>query len=82
MKLQDQLDQMRDQFESSAPPETLEIMHKATADLKNSDLMQKALKKDDMLPGFSLPDQNGTMISSGELLEKGPLVISIYRGVW
>ena len=82
MSLQEKLDQMRDQFESSAPPETLAIMHKATKALKNSDLMTNALKKGDMLPGFTLPDQNGAMISSAKLLEKGPLVISIYRGVW
>ncbi len=57
-------------------------MHQATEDLKNSDLMAKALKKGDMLPDFSLQDQTGSQVSSGTLLKKGPLVISVYRGVW
>ena len=82
MKLQEKLDQRKAQFESSAPPEVLAIMHKATADLKNSNLMANTLKKGDTLPEFSLPDQSGVMISSKEVIKKGPLVISVYRGVW
>lgn len=82
MNLQDKLDQLKADFESNAPPEALAVMHKATQDLKTSGLMSKALKKGDTLPGFSLPDQKGNRVSSAELLEKGPLVLNVYRGVW
>ena len=82
MKLQEKLNQMKAQFESSAPPEVLAAMHKATEELENSGLMANTLKKEDTLPEFALPDQKGAVISSGKLLEKGPLVISVYRGVW
>ena len=82
MKLQEKLNQMKAQFESSAPPEVLAVMHKATEELKNSDQMANVLKKGDALPEFSLPDQSGKVISSGKILEKGPLIISVYRGVW
>ncbi|THB75530.1 MAG: hypothetical protein D3926_20020 [Desulfobacteraceae bacterium] len=82
MKLQEKLNQMKAQFESTAPPEVLAAMHKATEDLKNSDLVGNAIKQGDPLPEFSLPDQNGNQISSGALLEKGSLVLSVYRGVW
>jgi peroxiredoxin len=34
------------------------------------------------VPDFSLPDPDGKQISSTELLLRGPLVISFYRGVW
>lgn len=82
MNLQEKLDQMRTEFENSAPSEALTVMHKATEDLKNSNLMDNTLKKGDALPAFDLSDQNGEMISSAKLLETGPLIISFYRGVW
>lgn len=82
MKLQEKLDQMKSEFESGAPPEALAVMHKATEGLKQSGLVENALKAGDILPGFSLPDQSGKPVSSEKLLEKGPLVVSIYRGVW
>jgi peroxiredoxin len=34
------------------------------------------------IPAFTLPDPFGQLVSSDELLENGPLVISFYRGDW
>jgi peroxiredoxin len=34
------------------------------------------------IPSFTLPDPSGTLFSSDALLERGPLVISFYRGDW
>ena len=36
----------------------------------------------DRLPEFLLPDHQGHLISSRELLESGPLVVSFNRGYW
>jgi peroxiredoxin len=33
-------------------------------------------------PAFVLPDANGKPVSSAELLRKGPLVVTFYRGLW
>ena len=82
MSLQSKLDNMREQFESTAPPEALEIMHRATNDLLTSGIMDSALKAGDRAPDFSLADQNGGMVRASDLLSDGPLVISFYRGVW
>ena len=41
-----------------------------------------ALKAGDRIPVFTLSDPDGKPVSSAELLAKGPLVISFYRGVW
>ena len=35
-----------------------------------------------MLPPFLLPDENGRLVSSAELLRKGPLVVTFNRGNW
>jgi hypothetical protein len=82
MSLQDKLDETKKQFEASAPPEALTIMHRAADDLLQSGIMERVLKTGDMAPVFSLPNEQGQIVSSSELLSKGPLVVSIYRGVW
>ncbi len=82
MNLQDKLDEQKKQFESGAPPEALAVMHKATEVLLDSGIMERTLKVGDRAPGFTLSNEKGQMISSSELLNKGPLVVSFYRGVW
>jgi peroxiredoxin len=34
------------------------------------------------MPSFVLPDENGRLVSLGELLQKGPVVVSFLRGHW
>ena len=82
MSLQAKLDKMREQFEASAPPEALAVMHRATNDLLASDIMQGVLKTGDRAPEFSLSDQDDNRINTSDLLSDGPLVVSFYRGVW
>lgn len=41
-----------------------------------------ALKADDRMPDFLLPNAEGQLISSTQLIANGPLVLSFYRGVW
>ena len=82
MSLQAKLDKMREQFESTAPPEALAVMHQATQDLLASDIMDGVLNPGDRAPEFSLSDQDNNLVSASDLLSDGPLVISFYRGVW
>jgi hypothetical protein len=86
MSLQDKLDEVRKQFEASAPSDALAIMYRATDDLRNSGIMDRFLKgflkAGDRAPEFALPNEQGQIVSSSDLLSKGPLVVSFYRGVW
>ncbi len=82
MKLQDRLDDIKRQFELNAPLETKTLMHQTTEDLVQSGIMEKVLKIGDAVPAFTLPDAQGNLFSSQALLDKGPLVIGFYRGVW
>lgn len=83
MSLQDRLDAFKAEFEGSkAPPEVVAIMHRATAELAASGQVQRALAVGDELPAFILSDSEDRAVSSAELLVKGPLVITFYRGVW
>jgi peroxiredoxin len=57
-------------------------MHRATEDLRHSGIIERVLKIGDRVPEFALPNAQGQIVSSAKLLEKGPLVVSFYRGVW
>jgi peroxiredoxin len=85
--LKSKLDAFKADFEAGKPPynvpySVIETMHRATAELKASGLAGKALKVGDKAPEFTLKDAEGNIVSSAELLKKGPLVVSFYRGVW
>jgi hypothetical protein len=82
MSLQDKLNEIRLQFEANVPLETREIMNKAGIDLANSGIMDQVLNTGDQAPSFTIPDQKGNNLSSGDLLARGPLVVTFYRGVW
>jgi peroxiredoxin len=87
MILQNRLDAFKTDFEGGKlaykpGPEALDIMHRATAELIASGQALNAKKAGDKAPGFTLKDPDGHVVSSGELLAKGPLVVSFYRGVW
>ena len=87
MSLQARLDAFKVDFRGgkppfNAPPEIHPIMERATAELIASGAAGRALKVGDRAPSFTLNDPDGKPVSSVDLLSKGPLVISFYRGVW
>jgi len=87
MTLQDKLDAFKADFEAGRlafkpTKERLEAMHRATADLIASGQAQRARKAGDLAPDFVLNDADGKPVASRDLLAKGPLVVSFYRGVW
>jgi len=83
MSLQDRLDALKADFESNkVPPAAVAIFHKATDELVASGQAKRALHTGDRLPSFSLSDSDGVTVHSAELLNRGPLVITFYRGVW
>ena len=42
----------------------------------------EACKPGDRMPGFLLPNAEGRLIDSAELLARGPLVVTFFRGGW
>ena len=82
MGLQDKLDEYKKSFLEKAPPDAVEVMQRATEDLKNSGILDKVLKAGEPAPEFSLPDENGNLVALKGLLDQGPVVISFYRGQW
>ncbi len=82
MALQDKLDAIGASFANRAPPHILAAMKQATADLVATGQAGRALTVGDRAPDFTLPGPDGKEVSSRDLLARGPLVITFYRGVW
>ena len=89
MTLAQKMDGFKSQFESGGPPynapkAVIEIFHRATDELRQSGLAERALKTGDRAPGIhsEQPGKDGNSVSSAELLAKGPLVITFFRGHW
>lgn len=87
MKLQDKLDALREDFENGRFPlvptrDQLDTMQGATQTLIDSGQADYALKAGDTAPEFTLQDADGHSVHSRDLLAKGPLIVTFYRGVW
>ncbi len=50
--------------------------------LAATDILQTALGVGDRAPMFELPDAFGHQVKLADLLEKGPAIVSFYRGSW
>ena len=82
MKLQEKLDAMKKESVTKRPPEIVATLLQEIEDLVQSGIADKAINIGETLPDFTLPDEKGNFVSSKNLLAKGPLAISFYRGVW
>jgi peroxiredoxin len=83
MSLQEKLNTLKTEFETKmAPPGAVAVMHRVTDELIASGQAERALKAGDRAPEFTLPDPEGKLVASQELLAKGPLVVTFYRGAW
>ncbi len=87
MKLQDKLDKLRDDFENGRLPlvptaQQIDTMHRATKTLIDNGEADRALKAGENAPHFSLSDPEGNIYNLPDLLVRGPVVVTFYRGVW
>jgi hypothetical protein len=64
------------------PPDSLLVMHRVTRDQQNSGFQVRMPAIGASAPLFSLPNQDGAMVRSTELLAQGPLIVSFFRGQW
>ncbi len=87
MALQVRLDAFKADFVSGRwlrqpTQEVLDTMSRGTAELIATGQAQRASRAGEVAPEFILNNPDGKPVSSRELLARGPLVISFYRGVW
>jgi peroxiredoxin len=82
VKLEAQLQSVTEEFKRQVPSEVFDTMVAAIDALAGSGAFEDALKPGDRMPGFELPDSIGHPVRSQDLLARGPLLLTFYRGDW
>ncbi len=82
MSLEDKLAEIRAAGAKRIPEDKRAIIGRATQDLRESGIMDRVIKVGDALPPFSLANANGETVSSADLLAKGAVVLTVFRGHW
>jgi peroxiredoxin len=80
--LSDRLASMREKSATTLKPEISQLIERHIAELRNSHGGNRPLQIGASAPPFSLKDMDGNTVSSTELLRRGPLVVSFFRGTW
>jgi peroxiredoxin len=82
LSLGDQLDSLTAKLRAMVPADRLAVVDHAAEKLVQSGLADRTLKAGDHAPSFELPDGDGMLWRSEDMLRGGPLVIVFYRGRW
>jgi peroxiredoxin len=82
LSLNQQLDSLTAKLRAMVPPDRLLVVDRFAEELVKSGLADRALKAGDLAPSFELPDGDGMLWRSEDMLRGGPLVIVFYRGRW
>jgi peroxiredoxin len=80
--LSSQLEQLTTKLRAMVPAERLTTVDQTIEQLIRSGIADQALKVGNTIPSFELPDGDGMLWRSEDLLRNGPLVIVFYRGRW
>jgi len=82
MSLETKLAKIREAGAKNIPEQVRAVMGRATQELLDAGIMGKVVKVGDPLPAFALASANGVEVNSRDLLAKGPLVLTVFRGHW
>jgi hypothetical protein len=82
MTLSERLDTMREASKARIPAEARAIMLRSVDDLRASGIMNRIVKKGQPAPDFTLPNASGHPVALKDLVARGPVVLSFYRGRW
>jgi len=80
--LSDQLSAKQKDFISKTPPEKAASYQAGIDAVAKSGIYDRAKKSGDKAPDFTLKNAAGKEVSLSSLLEKGPVVLTWYRGGW
>ncbi|MGH7356100.1 MAG: hypothetical protein ACRELS_16175 [Candidatus Rokuibacteriota bacterium] len=82
MTLQEKLDAMREASKTRIPAEARAIMQRSIDELRASGIMNRFARVGQTAPDFTLPNAAGRLVGLKELLARGAVVLSFYRGRW
>jgi peroxiredoxin len=80
--LQQRLDRIKENYSKRMTAEQSANNEKNMQDIASTGVLQRALKVGDKAPTFALPNAKGGSTSLATLLQRGPVVLTFYRGGW
>ncbi|MFN3190912.1 MAG: peroxiredoxin-like family protein [Aureliella sp.] len=82
MSLHEQLVQQKTAVIEKRSDDVVEVVVKTTQELHDSGIAEQAPTVGNDFQMFTLPNQEGYEVSLRELLKKGPVIVTFYRGGW
>lgn len=82
MSLEEQLAKLRQASAKKVPEEKRAILGGAVKDLMASGIMDGVIQVGDPLPPFTLKNVDGVDVGSADLLARGAVVLTVFRGHW
>ncbi len=82
LSVQQQLDEHAAQTAAKVSDDVKQATENAGGQLETWLAKQDVLGVGDSVPDFTLPDPKGNDVQLSQLLQKGPVVLSFYRGAW
>ncbi|MBB1384875.1 AhpC/TSA family protein [Pseudoalteromonas sp. SG45-5] len=82
MSLKAQIDAYNIQKEAKLPADVLALMNTTNEELIAQHIKDNALQTGQKVENFSLENHKGENVKLADLLQKGPVIISFYRGGW
>ncbi|HEY4183230.1 MAG TPA: peroxiredoxin-like family protein [Kofleriaceae bacterium] len=80
--LNDQISVFTENMAKAVPPEVSVTLGAELKKLAASQISKRALQVGATAPDFTLPDPRGTNVTLSNLLARGPVVVTFYRGGW
>ncbi len=80
--LADRIGETVEKFMSALPEDEAQTVAGSFEKLYASQVAETALTVGDIAPDFTLPNVTGQPVSLYEVLKRGPVVVSFYRGGW
>jgi hypothetical protein len=81
MSLEERLIVRRTESRRKASAERITALDNLTKSLREN-IIPKIIQPGASLPAFALPNADGAVIKSDDLITKGPLVVQFFRGHW
>lgn len=80
--LKEELDARRAEFIRTASPEKAIAFQRGVDELAASKIAERTVRAGDQAPDFTLANARGDQVTLSNLLARGPVVLTFYRGGW
>ncbi|MDT8446377.1 MAG: peroxiredoxin-like family protein [bacterium] len=80
--LKNSLKALEDQFNEKMPAETRQLLEQKRRELAALEIEKAVPALGELAPDFTLKNFDGQKVQLSDWLEKGPVVLSFYRGAW